>query len=309
MKALFSILAVVISVNLSAQLLPNSDFEYWEASSQEPESTNWQNPQGWSTSNASTEAFGEAVEPSPYSYTGTFAARVKTISMNGDHLPGMLVAGSGAILDPAGGQVNVTRGGIPMQAGIAAINGFYTFSSPSYYDSAQVEVYVKHWSATTQSSSIIGSSVITLSSAGTYTYFEIPVSYTLPAGESIDPSTDTLVVAFYSTKPSLPRAGGQLTIDNLFTYGLGAEELTPKPFTVYPNPVASGGNLNLDLPLADEEAVDLTMTDLTGRVVFTFKGMYRAIRKKNIPTCRPGGYILTAQAEGNMYQQRVLVTQ
>lgn len=309
MKALLASLALVLTSGLFAQTLPNNDFEFWETNSQQPESSAWQSPEDWSTSNASTEAFGSAVEPSSYSYTGSFGARVKTITMNGEHLPGMLVSGPGALLDPAGGQVDVTKGGVPMQAGITAINGFYTYSSPSYYDSAQVEVYVKHWSPTTQSTSIIGSSSLTLSSAGTYTYFEVPVTYTLPAGESIDPSTDTLVVAFYSTKPLWPRAGGQLTIDNLFSYGLSAEELAPEPFVVYPNPIASGGLLNMDLPLLDEDEVDLTLMDLTGRVVFTYKGMYKAIRKKNIPTCRPGGYLLTAQAADQVYQQRVLVTQ
>lgn len=304
---LFTFSFAMAAFTSGAQPFQNEGFETWNPSGQ-PAPFDWEEPAGWSTSNAASEFAGHAVRKQPMSFSGSYSAEVRTLNLFGDPAPGILVNGTGARIDHLGGTTDVTLAGLPMDPTMTTFGGYYRYSSSSNYDSAWVEVHVKHWSSAAGKSVLVGSNTLALGPNGNFQPFSIDIAYELPIGEVIDPNQDTLVVAFYSTKPHWPRQGGVLELDDIYGGALNTPEYTREDFTVAPNPARSGHEVNLNLPVGDDETVNWTLTDLTGRIRNQGAGQARAIRKFMLPSTRPGGYILTVETSTAHYHSRLLIT-
>lgn len=187
--------------------LPNNSFETWTAVSS-------MTPDNWTTINDLTAGMGfQMVVPSASAYSGMYAARLETMTIYSDTVPGMLIYGDLII----GEQPTPW----PYDATPATLNGQYKYT-PSGIDQATVSFQFYN------SGNPIGGNQQALTSATNYTAFSIPTN--------LSGTPDSLVIVVFSGE----NPGSVLILDDFQFAGgnVSVNEITKAQFSAYPNPAA-----------------------------------------------------------------------
>ena len=239
MKQRYVLMALVLSVSLfinelQSQTLPNTDFETWVPSGKMPP-FDWEEPDGWKSTNAVTEFTAAGITKTTDAKSGVLAVKIRTANVFGNDAPGILVNGD-PVLDFNNFTLNAETGGTPVSLKPDILNGYYKYSSTSQGDSAYVMILLKKWNTVTNESDLVGMGNKVLGPDTAFTAFQVDVTDLSPGM-----MPDTVITAFYSSRPASPMAGGELIIDNIALAALTGieDDVLDAPFSVYPNPVIS----------------------------------------------------------------------
>ncbi len=257
-------LLLVFPMLLSAQLLPNGNFESWDSSNRAAP-FDWLEPSEWVSSNPLTEFSAAAVSKSNDALSGDYSTEILTTNIQTtipSYQPSFIALGDAELLPLwATNRFTVieSSGGIPAPAGISGISGFYKFSSSSMGDSAEVRAYLKHRPGPGQSPIFVRGGELSLRPANTWTSFELDFDSLAPQ------AGDSLVVIVYSTKKDAPLQGGNLKIDSLTykTQTTSIPAIGNFDLSIYPNPATDKVSYTLwgDVPAA------IRMFDIVGNEV------------------------------------------
>lgn len=219
--------------------IPNGNFDTWTAYS-------FNVPVGWSEQYNGNGLPG--VNKSTNKYAGTYAVSLQTqADNNGGPSQSALTTGKITNSGPVGGQ--------PYTLMNDTLTGYYEYTTTGS-DSGQVGVTL------TKNSSIVGGIYTDLKPAATWTYFSIPFNaFTAPDTIRID-----LISSVWSNNATI---GSTFLVDNLSLKSspLGVASFTPTVSAnkTYPNPAKD--ELNIQLSSKVNGAVNVTIYDMTGRVV------------------------------------------
>ncbi len=233
----------------NADPLPNGDFEAWIPSGNDE-------PENWSTLNFICNPLDLSVTPSTDAFAGSGALQLKTVTTLFDDTLGLITNGY---------FTNEPEGGMPISQNPISISGYYKYF-PQGPDSALVGAYTYFYNPSTQSRTVLDSSLIFLTPTSTYQSFTLPFLYN---GWNLP---DTLQITFSSSNilnaNSYVGIGSTLLIDELsIQYSPVGEPRplfgnTPAP---YPMPASSWLNIPLDKTLHGNT---IEIFDATGKNVF-----------------------------------------
>ncbi|MEZ4739864.1 MAG: T9SS type A sorting domain-containing protein [Flavobacteriales bacterium] len=243
-------------------LLPNHNFEDWTEFYAE-------DPDGWNTWNRWTAVFGATtVTKSSTAYSGSFSARLETMAIEGDTLPGYLT--NGTI------RSSVT-GGVPYANIPGQLTGVYQYQ-PNGLDTAIVGVVFKSGGA------IIGSASEEISAA-TFGWIEFATPCFL-----FDTPDTMLVVISSGNNP-----GSVLYLDDLDLVGgnVGISEKLSHSTAPYPNPARE--RLAVPEVLANDRVAIL---DQSGRVVRMSIAHFSGTLEVPLAGLSDGVYLLRIHSNG-----------
>ncbi len=233
MKTYFTLLLYLFVIShLSAQTIPNSDFENWTT-------VDYPLLSGWTTSNeffVNIEGDAIKVEPSTVSQSGTFAVSIGTAFMGfaGMPTPGFIVNGTLNAFGNLSAEENILKAGTPLNQKITALNGYYTYEN-NENDSTTVTVILKRYDFTADTIMQVGYGTAKLRPQADYTPFSVPVQDLMPGVEP-----DSIVVyfsAFDIEFTGIITEIATLKIDNISLVPLtNTDDENPLQASLYPNP-------------------------------------------------------------------------
>lgn len=237
--------------------LPNHDFEKWD-------STGYEDADNWMGLNDLAVASGvsaDAVKTTD-AHTGSFAMQIKTEIANpfgqGNDTLGYVTTGSLG----RGGLV----GGFPYSNRPIKLSFYYKYNPTNSNDSANAGVWINY------KGKKLDSSFVSLPASSSYTLYEMTIPY---IGKNMP---DTVNIAFASSNVAAKKHGGIAYIgstfivdDLLFTDYTGIEEQNSNisMLNIFPNPATN--SLYLQCYKNDNEAIDFTINNTLGQVVFSKK--------------------------------------
>ena len=217
--------------------MPNTSFETW-ISSGRPAPFNWEEPQGWKSTNAVTEFIAAGITESNDPFIGNSAVDIRSLNIFGSNVPGVLANGNPPLEFFPNNTITIEKGGTPISSKPTSLTGHYKFTGASITDSAYVVVLLKKYNTINNKIDTIGIGDMLLEEQSNYTFFTVPVTYI----DTVN-NPDSIVVAFYSSNPMSPQAnnnnGTGFKIDNIalnFTTDLREEKKSNFSFEIYPNP-------------------------------------------------------------------------
>jgi hypothetical protein len=253
-EALFLLLILhLVSINpLSAQQVPNGDFENWTGSG------NYQDPVSWSTPNSTTASLSTytVTKETTIKQSGTASAKVQTKSVLGFKIPGLMTLGTFSInLVTMEAKI---EGGTPFTGRPNALTGYLQYE-PKLGDEGFIGVLLLKQNGTAWDT--IGSgSYSTTSTLLTWTPFTVNIDYSHPDNPT------HLNIIILSSDQNNPQPNSTLYIDNLqFQYPIGLSDQTADQA---PEMYASNGRIFIqNLPESwGETYVDVFSLD--GKLVF-----------------------------------------
>ncbi|HEY3387916.1 MAG TPA: hypothetical protein VGK46_15490 [Saprospiraceae bacterium] len=264
MKTVYCIL-IFLSISLdklNSQLV--HEFETWIHDTSNPP-YNWEYPEGWSTSNPITEFCSFSVYKSDASYSGTYAALLKSVFIFDEYKPGVLLLGN------ANYQFSTLqmqpKDGYDLDLIPNRIKGWYKMETADPDARGIVEIKVLRKNETTQTDSVLLSTVYELSSVETYTSFDFLISYFIP----IDTEHDKLSLAFYSNRPSDSTQPSSLWIDDVSLDFISAspepEHSDVQQILISPNPVVAGHETKLIFAQPLVGADEISIHDQSGKLI------------------------------------------
>jgi len=226
--------ALILSILASAQQLFNSGFESWIINGIN------HTPAGWTSSNDFSVPIGaRGVIADSTAYEGLLCARIETtlIGFAAQPYAGFIVNGKMNVSGIHDAD-SIYKAGEPFTGRPDALLGYYKYSSESMIeDWGHVFVILKKFNPVKGTIDTVGyGSNTLLNPSEKYREFRVPIDYLM---EDVEP--DSIVVAFFSTYPNSPLAGGKLWIDELsmeYVTGTG-EAADAEKNLIYPNPVVS----------------------------------------------------------------------
>ena len=308
MKKIFSTLAIAsfiffINIELKAQTLPNPSFETWVPSGSPPP-FDWEEPKNWKSTNAATEFILAGISKSTDSQSGTYSAKIVTANIFGNDKPGILVNGDPA-LDFPNYTIDVITGGTPISTKPNKLNGFYKFTANSAGDSAFIAVILKKYNSVNNKIDTIGLGTLTLPAASAFTSFEVLIN-------DLDSSViaDSVVVAFYSSKPDNTFASGELFVDNIsldFGSGIDNRQYLESTFKVYPNPAS--GFITIGLNNIANQDVELSVTNVLGQVIFkhSCQDVNSTVKSISLSDCSNGIYLVKMRLPESIITKKIII--
>ncbi|HMC96904.1 MAG TPA: T9SS type A sorting domain-containing protein [Flavobacteriales bacterium] len=216
-------------------LLPNYDMELWN-------DINIEDPDDWGTFNQALIQLGlTPVTKSLLAHSGSFSARIETIDLGTDTLPGVLSNGALSFEGPIAG--------VPYTDMPTSLDGWFMYE-PSGIDTAII------YAQFTSSGVPVGTAAYGFfGSVPTWTAFSAPVTILFPPDSM-------LMVIFSGDNP-----GSVLYLDDLAFTGISTriEEHAMDDMVLFPNPATD--ELHVVLPPAMSGEVRFRVFDATGRVV------------------------------------------
>ncbi len=291
MKNLLLLMCLVwAAMHISAQTLPNSDFELWDDEASYP------SPESWNTPNKYTLLANiYVVEQSTDAYSGSYAASLETklIDVLGTQV---LVPGAITFADFAVDVMNQTfsySGGYFMQQNVQQLTGMYKYQNEGN-DSATILMY-NFRNREGEAYDTIGYGYTYLHDAEEWTPFEVNMKYInghVP---------DTFNVLFMSTTDEglmdLTHVGSHLLIDSLAIHtNTGILNLWEKPIAlhVFPNPATT--HISFEA-VEIAKGRQLILSDPAGRVLLEKEFQNKII---NLPLSGfPQGVYAYTVTEGN----------
>lgn len=290
-RIVFLILVVLFWQFSSAQQLANSNFESWIKTDL------FEMPNGWTTSNEFSVPIGPTgVSSDSLSFEGILSARIITtlIGFAAQPYPGFIV----------NGKMNVTghydvdsiyKAGEPFSGRPNALLGYYRYTSEAMIeDWGHAFVILKKYNPSKGSIDTVGyGSNVLLNPTEEFREFRVPITYLM---EDVEP--DSIVVAFFSTYPKNPLAGGMLWVDHLtFNYTTGREDPEKKEnIMIYPNPV--GDRLFVNGPVPDR----LTIFNSSGRIV----QLKESVSQLDTSSLPPGIYFLQIENDQQITRKKFI---
>lgn len=232
MRKIAGILAlVVLGWAAQAQQLENSGFENWVKTDL------FESPLGWTSSNEFSAPIGPiGVSADSLSSEGFVSARIIStlIGFAAQPYAGFIV----------NGKMNVTghydvdsiyKAGEPFTGRPTALLGYYRYTSEAVIeDWGHAFVLLKKYNPATGGIDTVGfGSNELLNPSEEFKEFSVPITY---FRDDVEP--DSIVVAFFSTYPKNPLAGGKLWVDELrLDYATGTGDPgSGEEVILYPNP-------------------------------------------------------------------------
>lgn len=238
-KHLLNLALCIFVISASAQTIPNSSFETWNAG------PGYEDPAQWTTLNSfSSTGAPITVTKSLNAQDGSFAMQLETKAASTDTVVGTAWLGG-------------TSGrGLPFTQRPGYFN-VYTQYFPAGTDSAHI--YVEFRKNNGASSIIVGDAMVRLTSnVTTYTQSSALISwYNMTAPDSVR-------IVVLSSSPYSPMPGSILLVDNMtFTGAAGLNDYTNAVnISVYPNPAASAVRFS-----SPENISIIEIHDLSGRMI------------------------------------------
>jgi len=178
-----------IQTSIAQNAIPNSDFETWIPYGQAP--TNYEDPQGWTSSNPSVIFITSPIDKTTDKYSGTYAAEIKAVQLFGTMPVSMLCNGT-APIDMQNYAVDYIKGGTPISINPLQVSGYYKYTrDTAFNDSAFALVILKKYNVAMQKIDTIAVGSLVFATAATYTPFTIPINYLLG-----NQNADSIVVVF-----------------------------------------------------------------------------------------------------------------
>ena len=259
MKRLLFTIALLACTNLYSycQDIPNSSFETW--SNGEPDT--------WNTSNMNvlgldfTTTSKDLTDPKDGLASAKLTVVTKTIPfVGGITLQGALTLGI-LNIDPIAQTATLT-GGYPFTAMPQKLTGYFKYQ-PVNNDTCYFGWGLTKWKNGTRDT--IGYATIdTMGTFNTWTYFEIPLAYT------IWEAPDTMNILFVNSNPAdgLTHTGTKMWVDDLsFVYGaVSVQGVTfAKEVSIYAEP--NEKRLVLSSTFEKEEHLDIALFDMAGQTI------------------------------------------
>ena len=191
--------------------IPNPGFEYWEQFG--TIFNNYEEPVGWSTSNAETVIFqfqtATKVEDDQFVYSGNYALKLRT------HYIGILnlsVPGGVATADL---NINLAiqsieaSGGVPFSLRPSALQGWYQYI-PAAQDSARIGMLLSRWNPVNQLRDTVATAIFETTEL---TNGYIPFSTDFEYQSELNP--DTMIIGILCGKVVDPPEGTEMYVDDL----------------------------------------------------------------------------------------------
>ncbi len=285
---------IILAASMSAQTIPNGDFENWTAGS----------PDSWTTYNNVAALMG--ITPAPVTQQSPAPSGnyyLKAVSRNspitGGNIPGIALLGNADALAGTGSI------GIPFTQLPAFFSGEFKHEMVASTDSMLILCQLTKWDAVNNNQIVVGEAAILnlLNSVTTWTSFSSPITY-LTAD-----MPDSLTIGVVS----LGADGAAVSVDNLAfsatSIGVNNIQLTEKSINLFPNP--AGNQTFLDLSAIDEhlsQGVKIEIIDLTGRVVETHLSVRNRMFQLNTSNLDAGKYLVRI-SNSNMSISKTLIKQ
>lgn len=284
MKKLFTLLAsfLLISDQLDAQTIPNNGLENWVQVFGTIE-----DPSNWPSSNLLTLGgftSGPSVFKSTDKYSGTYAARLVSVPINGNPLPGIMPDTVAIILSGALNTVgNLSLKGIPFNARPDYLD-FYAKYNPAGADTAHIYTFLTKWNTNNNSRDTIAVGLTQIpNTVSNYTPYQTNLIYFSTQ------KPDTAMVLVLSSGFNKPKEGSELFVDQFaFTGGdVGYQEISMSaPVTShFPNPASSQATIKTTYA----QPFEVALLDITGKQCNTFKGK-NGIANLDLTKQSPGIY-------------------
>jgi hypothetical protein len=259
--------ALLVQANmLSAQTVPNGGMEVWTPG------FGYEDPAGWATFNLlSLQGEPISVFKSTDKYSGTYAARIKTIALISNPAAGIIPDTVGIMFT---GTLSFSEiiFGYPFEALPASIQFYYKYA-PNGDDTSYVMAFLTKWNTNTQQRDTVGGVITTMFGAtASYSQRQAPVDYD-PNHAGVSP--DTAIVFVSSSGNIGPKEGSQLYIDDISFIGgdVGIVKVGQEvKVSVYPNPATD--KLVISTPSANASIVHVY--DMTGKIA----GRYNLMNSK-----------------------------
>jgi hypothetical protein len=294
MKKILSFFSLLIlAASMSAQTIPNGDFENWTAGS----------PDSWATYNNLAALMGITPAPvtqeSPAPSGNSYLKAVSRISPITGNLPGIALLGNA---DAVAGTGSI---GIPFTQTPAFFSGEFKHEMVASTDSMLILCQLTKWDAVNNTQIVVGEAVVVnfLTSVTSWTSFSNPITY-LTAD-----APDSLTIGVVS----IGGDGAAVSVDNFAfsatSIGVNNIQLTEKAINLFPNPASS--QTWLDLSAMEEQlalGVKIEVIDLTGRVVETHLSVRNRIFQLNTSNLDAGKYLVRI-SNTNMSICKTLVKQ
>ncbi|MFM2227495.1 MAG: hypothetical protein RL664_838 [Bacteroidota bacterium] len=279
MKKILSFFSLLtIAACISAQTIPNGDFENW---------TNG-DPDSWSTYNILAPLMGintlpitqESPAPSGNYYV---KATSHFSSLSGSNFPGICFLGNANALTGTG------TVGIPFTETPAFLTGMFKHEMVASTDSMLIICQLTRWDAATNAQILVGGAFVFnfLNSVNNWTPFSSPFFY-----ETTDiPDTLTIGIA------SIGADGAAVSVDNLGFSSTGNSvnniPLSENSIALFPNPANELTLLNLSgIEEHLAEGVKIEVVDLTGRIVDTHLSVRNRLFQLNTSNLDSGKYLI-----------------
>lgn len=292
MKTIRVIFLTLLSGSVFAQI-PNSGFENWTSMGA------YENPDSWGTMNNTTAlaSIYTATKGTPGS-PGSSYLKLTSKTVGPGVVNGIAVSG---VLDsttmlPKSGFAYTTR----------SVN-FTGKWQHMIYGSSQggITVLLTQWNTSLNKRDTIAIANQTLSGmAMSWANFSIPFTY-------LSSNNPDSCIIFLRASGSNPTNNDYLWVDNLgFSGTVGMEEMSSSitNFSIFPNPASS--QINLMFELKDAQEVNLTIIDLTGKVVYTKSyGIIHGIKSEMI-SCEgiaKGAYFIKLNSVNGTQTQKVIL--
>lgn len=277
---------ILINYIISAQGLPNYDFEEWETVG------SFNNPKYWSTSNYSVfsvVSFNTVSQETGDVYSGNSCVRLETI---GKVIDGELVKVAGLITLGTfevnlGTREAVVKGGIPYTYHPTIFSGYYKYSTPEV-DSCIMGIYLTKYNSSQNKRDTVGQGIFTSGITDEWEFFETEIKY------FSSESPDSMNILILSSDTSLFVEGSTLLIDNLYIdepvsiNDYNHDDLKSKIF-IYPNPAKEF--IYIDLAENKLQNCAVKLFDLKGSIVI--ESVLRSDKNKiNVSSLSPGIYFI-----------------
>jgi hypothetical protein len=259
MKKLLLITALLYALGTNAQdTITNGNFERW-VSSGKPAPFDWEEPQGWTSSNELTEAIGAGVTQTQTQGSGSLQAKLKTIDVFGNAVPAILINGHFNFELDDTAKIPMI-GGEPATVVKPYLYGMYNYTVTDTTDSAMVIVRYKKFNNSTQQTEAIAGGVKILPATGIgLVPFKVDIQ-TIASG-----IPDSVVVTIISGKNGNFKQGGELIVDYVtFENPNTATPIIPEKINkviVYPNPATN------NITLLTNDVLGYEIIDIAGKTI------------------------------------------
>ena len=279
MKKILSFFSLLIlAASMSAQTIPNGDFENWTGGA----------PDSWATYNDLAAIIGinpaPVTQESPAPSGNSYLKAVSRFSiLAGDNLPAFALLGNANPLTGTGSN------GVPFTQTPVFFSGVFKHETVSPNDTMLIVCQLTKWDPITNSQNVVGAAINYNfgTPVSNWTNFSLPIQYLT----TDTPDSLSIIVA------SIGGDGAAVSVDNFAfsTTGIGVNniQLTEKSITMFPNP--SSNQTLLDLSAIEDQfaqGVKIEVIDLTGRIVETHLTVRNRFFQLNTSNLESGKYLV-----------------
>ncbi len=290
---IFSVLAA-LTLNVSAQTIPNSGFENWTTVGSH------KNPDNWSTLNNSTQSSSiYTAEIGTPGNPGSSYLKLTSKTVGSTVVKGIAVCGE---LDSVS---LLPKSGFPINVRPTSLTGKWQHM---IYGSSQgfIKITLTKWDSSTMTRKNIGSGNVTLSGmAMSWANFSIPITY------SLSEVPDTCIIVM-SASGLVPTNRDYLWVDNLAFTGTSSKSIgfneNQLAFEVYPNPSSTVVYIRkFESGISIEK---IQICDLQGRIVkyFPIEPFKEVIEEKlNLDGLIPGTYTIQLNVNQQVISKKMII--